>query len=250
MREIRRFLKLYQRFVVSAAVLVFVFLGFALGVVPAAQKVLTLGDEVSALNDQTQNLRTKAAILTAIDEATYKKFLADLVTAVPADQSLTSLFSTMDGLAEETGITLTGLSLVTPGALATESARRQSAQEKEIGTNLLPFTVTIAGSYDQIREFLARAVKVRRFFRVRGFELSLIDPTNVSVRMQMDAFYAPYLTVIGGVDTKVEALNEKDEQVIATVANLPVVGNSLLSSPASQQAGEVPAVPKDNPFAP
>lgn len=250
MREIRKFLRLYQRLVVSAAVVLFVLVGFALGVVPAAQKVLAIREEVTTLGDQTQNLRAKAAILTAIDESTYKRFLADLVTAVPADQSLTSVFSTMDGLAAETGITVTDLALAQTGALATESARRQSVEEKEIGTNLLPFTVTIAGSYDQIREFLGRAVKVRRFFRVRSFELSLIDPTNVSVRMEMDAFYAPYLSVIGGVDTKVEALSEKDEQVIAAVANLPLVGNPLLSLPAAEQVGEVPTVPKDNPFAP
>ena len=183
-------------------------------------------------------------------EQGFRGLLADLVTAVPADQSLTSLFSTMDGLASEIGITVTELTLAKPGPLATESARRQSKEEKEIGTNLLPFTATIVGNYDQIREFLARAVKVRRFFRVRGFTLSLVDPTNVSVRMNMDAFYAPYLTVIGGVDTKIEALTETDERTIATVANLPLVGNPLLSLPPGEQGGDVPIVPKANPFAP
>ncbi len=250
MRGLKRFLKAYRGFVVASAILLFVVLGFIFGIMPAAQKVFAIRDETVTLETQTGELRKKAAILAAIDEATYKRLLADLVTAVPADQSLTSLFSTIDGLAAQTGITLTDLGLTRPGALATESARKQSVQEKQVGTNLLPFAVTITGSYDQIREFLARVVKVRRFFRVRGFNLSLVDPTNVSVRMTMDAFYAPYLTAIGGVDTKIEELTEKDEQVIQAVTSLPLVGDAGVAPPPSEGSGSVPTVLKDNPFAP
>ncbi len=250
MREIRRFFKLYQSLATSIIVLLFVLLGFAFGVVPAARRVFDIRSEMVSLASQTADLRTKAGILTAIDDETYKRILADLVTAVPPDQSLTSLFSTIDGVAAQTGITLTDLRLTKPGALASESARKQSTEEKEIGTNLLPFAATITGSYDQIREFLATVVRVRRFFRVRGFALSLVDPTNVSVRMTMDAYYAPYLSVIGGVDSKVEGLSPKDEQTIAIVANMPIVGDQTIVDPTTQPSSSVPTVPKDNPFAP
>lgn len=250
MRSLQRFLRTYQNLIVSVVMLVFVLVGFMFGVLPAAQKVLSIQKEVRLLSTQTGELSNKSAILSAVDEETYRRYLADLVTAVPGDQSLTSLFSTIDGLASQTGVSLTDLALTKPGALATESARKQSVEEKQIGTNLLPFAVTIIGSYDQIREFIALAVKVRRFFRIRGFDLSLIDPTNVSVRVAMDAYYSPYLTSIGSVDSKVEALNAQDEKIITTVSNLPLVGDFSLGVPSSGPVDGVVTIPKANPFAP
>ena len=242
MKDVRKFLRMYKGFVISAALLLSVFGGVVFGILPGAKKVLTLRKETDALIRQTQDLRTKTSVLANIDESLYKKYLTDLVTAVPADQSLTSLFSTIDGLAGQTGVTISDVGLTKPGVLATESARRQSTEEKEIGSNLLPFSVTVIGSYDQIRNFLDLAIRVRRFFRVRGFDLSLIDPTNVSVRIRMDAYYAPYLTVIGGVDTIIEPLTEKDEQTITKVASLPLVGGQYIPSVSTES--------KANPFAP
>jgi Tfp pilus assembly protein PilO len=249
MREIRRFFRTYKGFVTSGSILLLVIVGFLAGILPASKKVLALRDEVTAMTEQTVQLRAKATILSTIDEATYKQFLANLITAVPADQSITSVFSTLDGLSSQTGVTLTDLGLAKPGSIASGSARTQSQQEKEVGTNLLPFTVTISGSYDQIRDFLSQAISVRRFFRVRGFDLSLLDPTNVSVRMSMDAYYSPYATTIGGVDTKIEALTAKDEQTIQTVANLPLVGDPNLGA-ITTGVPSSSGPPKANPFAP
>lgn len=248
MKDVRRFLRMYHSFAFSAVIFLLVIAGSLLGIIPAVKKTLTLRQNTDALLSQTQDLRTKASILASIDETVYRRYLADLVTAVPQDQSLTSMFSTIDGLAAQTGVTITDLGLTKPGSLATESARRQSTEEKQIGSHLLPFSVTVSGSYEQIRDFLARAVSVRRLFRVRGFDLSLIDPTNVEVRMNMDAYFAPYLTTIGSVDTEIDALNEKDEQIIARVATMPLVGE-FISMPI-EQPNEATGAGKSNPFAP
>lgn len=250
MHDVRKFLRMYKGLVLSSVMFLFTILGFIFGIIPAVDKVMAIRDEVSHLRTQTQQLREKAAILTAIDEETYKKYLTELITAVPADQSLTSLFSTIDGIGDQTGILLTDLSLTKPGELATSSGRKQSIEEKEIGTNLLPFAVTITGSYDQIQMFLEKVIKVRRFFRVRGFELSLLDPTNVTVRMKLDAFYAPHTSTIGGVDTKIETLTQKDEEIIATVATLPIVGNQSPIFTAQVSSDSIPIIPKEDPFAP
>lgn len=248
MREIRKFLRAYQSFVVSAILLVSVIAGFIFGIIPAARKTLDLRSEAGIRTRQIEDLRVKASILASVDETSYRGYLADLVSAVPPDQSLTSLFATIDGLGNETGVVLTNLALVKPGAIATESARRQSAEEKQIGTHLLPFTVTVSGSYDQIREFLARVVSVRRFFRVRRFDLSLLDPTNVLVKMDMDAYYAPYLSSIGGTDTKIDPLTPKDEEIMTLVRSMPIVGGIEVLAP--QLPGNSTTEFKANPFAP
>lgn len=250
MNKLQKQLRPYKNVVVSGTIISTVILGSLFGLLPAARKVVTLIEEVQVLKKQTDDLQTKISILESIDEFTYKQHLASLVTAVPADQSLTSLFSTIDGLSLETGVSVTDLSLTKPGPLATASARRQTTEEKQIGSNLLPFTVTISGNYDQIKVFLARAVQVRRFFRVRSFDLTLLDPTKVSVRMAMDAFYAPYLTAIGSVDTPIEALTANDEAVISTVSNMAILGNPAFALPTSELEVAPFAEPKANPFEP
>lgn len=248
MKEVRKFLRRYKELVSYILIILFVILGFVIGIIPFFKKVVAQRQEVGALRTLTQELSDKAAILDGIDEVAYQKILTDLIIAVPADQSLTSLFSTIDGLAFQTGIAVTEMGLENPGVLATSSARPQSVEEKKVGTNLLPFAVTVSGRYDQIQEFLVRAVKVRRFFQVRGFTLALIDPTNVSVRMTMDAFYAPYLTSLGGVDTKIEPLSQTDEQIISTVASLPIVADQSLIDPSALSGAA--AVVKADPFSP
>lgn len=249
MKDIRKFLRTYQPLISAFALFLFVIAGFAIGIIPTVYKVLTLRTEAEKLTTQIQELRSKAGILEAIDEDTYQKYVRDLIVAVPADQSLTSVFSTIDGLASQTGITVTDMELEDSGSIASESGRKQSLEEKQVGTNLLPFAVTIAGNYDQIQAFLEKAVNVRRFFQVRGFGLSLVDPTNVSVRMTMDAFYAPLVSAIGGIDTMIEPLNERDEQIITAVALLPIMTDQSLESGAAE-ALAVPAVPRADPFSP
>ncbi len=249
MNDFVKLYRAYQSLITSIVTILIVVLGTVVGIFPAFRRIAQIREETDKLQAQVETLRKKALILEAIDEETYRKFLAELLTAVPADQSLTSVFSTVDGLAAQSGVTVTDLSLSKPGQIATESGKKLSTEEKKIGSTILPFAITISGTYDQIRGFFSQVASVRRIFRVRSFDFTLLDPTSISARIAMDAFYAPYITNVAAIDATLDALSEKDEGIIQTVANMPIVGVST-----SIDGGQTLLAPtfeqKENPFEP
>ncbi len=238
MMHIHKFLRTYHGLVISCFILAGVAGGIFLGIIPAFKNILDFQEKIAVLKKQTEVLRAKANVLDAIDEITYKKYFTDLVVAVPSDKSLTSVFTTIDGLGVQTGVLLADFTLKSPGALASGSGK--------FGTNFLPFTLTVAGSYDQIHNFLEQAISVRRFFRVKDFNLTYALSDSVSVRMNMDAFYAPFPTTLGAADQAIGPLSPQDEQTIATVGKLPILGQGE-AAPESE-TGTQPL--REDPFAP
>jgi Tfp pilus assembly protein PilO len=249
MKQIKKLLKTYKGLVISIVMILVSVGGVFVGVIPAIGKIIQIRSDIMILSSSTDHMQSKLNILNATDETTYTSQLQDLVAAVPSDKSLTTLFSTVDGIAVSSGVTITDVSLVKPGSIATESAKKQSNEEKQIGSNLLPFTVTVNGNYSQIHSFLSQAVNVRRFFRVRNFEISLADMSDISVRMGMDAFYSPITLDPQNFDKPLEPLSSEEEQIIVQIRAMPLVGQTTLPAPSVPSA-ESPSGGRADPFSP
>ncbi len=222
-------------------------IGIIFGIVPAVGKVISLRSNSVALSKTIQILRTKITILESKDESTYRDQFIQLVAAVPGDKSLPTLFATLDGLSAQSGVTLTEFTLSRAGSIASESGTRVSAEEQKIGSNLLPFTITVNGSYDQIYAFLSQVNNVRRFFRVNNFEISFADTSAISVRMGMDAFYAPISSAIGTVDSPLEPISAKEEELITKISQMPYLSQAAL---APLPAAQIPTAPRSTLFSP
>ena len=246
----RKFIRTYQGLIISFVMMGGVGAGVIFGLIPTVQKIIAIREESSVLIKQDDLLRAKATTLDNADEDTYKKYLAELAVAVPPDKSLTTVFSTIDGLGTLTGVALSGFTLTKPGGLATESAARLSNEEKQVGSNLLPFSLSVEGTYPQIHNFLATVNRVRRFFRVRYFDISFAKDETVTAKLGMDAFYAVLPTKLGSAEQSIEALSPEDQDVISKITELPI-----LSSVASEQtADQTPLAPttsdRADPFSP
>ena len=112
-------------------------------------------------------LKGKLALLVALNEEDIRDRLILLVSAVPQEKSVPTIFSTIEGLAQQSGVSIIDLSLTSPGTLASMSAAiRASASEKKIGASTLPFVLTASGTYDQIRGFVGKINAIRRIFDV------------------------------------------------------------------------------------
>lgn len=249
MTKLRKFIREYHSLIISICLIAVLVSGIVVGIIPTVQKVLSIRSKEMTEARNRDMLRAKMNILNDIDEDTYRMYLNDLVIAIPADKSLPSLFSTIDGLSALTGVSVSNFILQKPGSLASESAKRISKEEKELGSSLLPFSLTVTGTYEQIYAFLKEAIRVRRFFRVRNFEISFVTSENISVRMGMDAFFAPYPTNLGSVSQIIEPLSPTDQSVISQVSQLSRVGQS-----ASNEEFLAPSVEdqrvRTDPFAP
>ncbi len=246
--NIQKFIRSYQKLLVFGSIILLCVLSGIFGIIPAVFKLIALQEAVRELRGQTQSLRMKLEVLQSLDTEVLEQTLQDLLSAVPSDKSLSSVLSTVDGLAGETGVGIVDFTLVNPGSLATDSARRKTEEELTLGSNLLPFSVTITGSYDQIRKYLDKAVGVRRFFRVRQFDMAVAPEGVLSARLDMDAYYAPFPTDLGGINRPLTLLTPDEEDFISRISALPVAARGI-AVPGVEIVSEG-VTGKDNPFAP
>lgn len=238
----------YKNIVVSAVIFIIIIVGIMVGYFPAIQAIISMRTNAAEISKQLDVLRAKSQLLDSIDENTYKQYLQELALAVPTDKSLTSLFSTIDGLSEKTGVTFSDFTLSKPGSIATESAKKQSNEEKKVGSSFLPFTLTVTGTYEQIRKFVEASISVRRFFRIRSFSIVFTSAEVISVQMGMDAYYAPLPTNLGSSQQAIEPLNAQDEAVINKIASLQVLSQQSPTEDGQQQSGTIPTTVREDPF--
>ncbi len=225
MQNIQTLLKPYQSLIVAAITVLFAAAGILIGVVPLGKKALELQKENVAAAREIATLRAKNEILSSVDEETLRTSLLTLAAAVPPEKSLATLFDGIDAVTATTGVSVTSLTLARAGSLATESAKKITADEKEAGASILPFSLTVEGSFDQVRQFLATIVSIRRFFRIRSVELSINDVALVIAHVNMDTFYSPLPTSIGSVGTTITTLTEQESETIAKTSAIQLVSS-------------------------
>lgn len=230
-RYIRRFLRIYQGFVISGVILLFGTLGLVFAVIPGIRATRDLYDSLKAVERDTGALKGKLALLEALNEEDIRDRLILLVSAVPQEKSVPTVFSTIEGLSQQTGVSIIDLSLASPGTLASISATiRQSASEKKIGASALPFVLTASGTYDQIRGFVGKINAIRRIFDVTNFDISISATGVTQVRLALTAFYQPLPTKVGSVQAAVTPLSQKEEAILAKIVQYPDVSAGFTES--------------------
>jgi len=224
MRAIRRFLRQYQSFVISGTVIFFSIIALFVGLVPGVQKAADLISETQSLRKSVATLTEKQRILQELDITTLTGYAKDAIAAVPADKSLGSLFSTVDALTAKESVTVTAVSLGTVGSVATESAKKLSVDEQKIGVNIIPFSIIIEGPIDRVRNVVDQAVKIRRFFRVRSFDLTFDTKTGVTKStLSMDAYYVPDPKTLSKVTDALTPLTEDEIEILQKVSSFPLM---------------------------
>lgn len=244
--QLKKLLKNYRKLIVGIGIILVSLAGFFFGIVPLGLQSVDLQNSIVQLSSDIAVLQQKRAILQSLDEETLRGQLLTLTSVVPPDKSLFSLFQTVDGVTSEVGVSVVDFSLVKPGSLATESAARMTAEESSVGVNLLPLSLTINGSYEQMATFLTTAVNVRRLLRIRSFDLSFENPDVISGQLNMDAAYTPLPARVGAVTDAISLLGEKEEQTISKAAAMPLMVRQSLTTVPSSDQGETAG--KDDPF--
>lgn len=241
MQHAKRILKVYQRVIFLGVVTVFAVIAIITGIVPLAKKVIGLADQVSIMQGDVQALTQKSAVLQGLDEAALRNELVSLSQAIPPDKSLPTVLSTLDGVAGQTGVTIVSFELQKPGSLATQSAAKLTAEETKLSAHILPFTVSVSGTYNQIRSFLSTIGSVRRYFRVNTLDVN-VSGAVTTARLAINAFYVPYPTAVGAVNQPISPLSAAEQDTITKISNLPLLvqeGFAVGSASASPSGSRV-----------
>lgn len=223
-------LRIYQGFVISGAIFLFGTAAIFFAVIPGIRATMDLYESLNVVKKETQALSGKLALLEGISEDDIRERLIILLSAVTAEKSVPTIFNTVEGLANLSGVSIADMSLTSPGSLATGAASRQSASEKKIGASSLPFSINISGTYDQMRAFVGQINKVRRIFNISSFDLSIAPSGVVQVRLALAAFYQPLPTKVGSVQSPVTPLTQKEEALLVKVMQYPDVSQATTES--------------------
>jgi len=236
----------YQNIAVSVALLIFCVVSVIFALVPAFSTIQELFTTMRTVSQESQVLQQKLNTLSALDEDTLRANLTNVLSAVPAERSFPTVFETVENVAAQTGVSVITMGISGGASLATPSAKQVSAADKKLGTRTIPFSVTVSGSISAVQEFIALIPNVRRLLRVRVFSIAFPkDDRQLTVIVDMDAFYEPLPSTIGNARALLPTLTEADLNTINRLTLLPL---------AAQESGALPppliGKTKDNPFSP
>lgn len=244
MRFIRRFLLIYQGFVVSGMILIFSSVAVIFAVIPGVRVTQDLYENLKRTNKDIEILSGKLRILEGIAEEDIRDNLLMMLSGIPGEKSIPTIISTVEVLGNQTGVSIIDMSLVNPGSLATGAATRQSAAEKKFGASAIPFMLTVSGTYDQIRAFVSKVNTVKRIFDVTSFELNIGSNGQTQARVSLTAFYQPLPEKVGSVQTPVTILTPNQEKILAKVALYPDISHLSIQTLTPSVSGG-----KRDPFA-
>ncbi len=224
MRIIRRFLRQYQSYVISIVIILFCIVALFVGLLPGVKKTVQLVSETQTLRKTVATLTEKQRILNELDMTTLMNYSQNAIAAVPADKSLGSLFSTVDALTAKESVTVTAVSLGNVGSVASDSATKLSLDEQKIGVHIIPFSIIVEGPIDRVRNVVDQAVKIRRFFRVRSFDLIFDMKSGVTKStLSMDAYYVPDPKTLNKVTDALTTLTNDEMEILDTVSAFPLL---------------------------
>lgn len=239
--NIKHIWRLYRSFILSLSLLLVCVIGLLVGVLPVLRSSLDMVGIIQKLETRTSTLSAKQRFLQGLDESTTRKNLEILLSAVPSNKSLPTIFTTTDAVVAASGLSPIDMSITSPGSLATEAATKKTAEEKQIGVLLQPFTVTVEGTVDNFAAFLQNVITVRRLLRVKSFSATSTMRGTVQVHIDLDAFYNPLPKTLGGVNEPLPQASNEDDTMVSKIAAYP--GQSLT-------VGQVLETGRTNPFRP
>jgi Tfp pilus assembly protein PilO len=247
MATLRHFRQTYQTMIIYIAVILGCGIGYTGGVYPAILKITDLFHEKQQLTQERDVLKDKVSILDSLDENTLRENLSIVLSAVPSDKSIQSLFQTIDGAAASVGIELSDINVAAVGSVSTQAAALgETSVEKHIGAHTVPFSAGVVGSFENIQKFITLAPAIRRLVRIRSFGLQFPkDTTPLRVSLDMDAFYEPFPNTLGVSAQPIFNLTQKELYVLQTIEQFPDYNASGLSGLPTAQIMQ-----KLNPFSP
>ena len=220
-RTIRRFLRLYEGFVISGAIILFGIIAVVFAVMPAIRSTIDLYGKVGEIQQQVDALSGKLALLKSLDEESLRGQLAVLLSVIPQEKSVPMIFGTVDGLVAEAGVRMTDMTIMSPGSIATGSATKETSRAKVKGLSHLAFSLGVSGSYDQVQGFFGMVNTVKRLFTVENFDLTIAKTGETNARLALEAYYQSLPTKLGNVEAPIQNFSPTELDIMEKLSAYP-----------------------------
>lgn len=224
--QFKRMLTLYSGFIPGIIFFGISILAIVFAIVPLALAIPKTYEDNQQLSQENGSLRAKLKILDSLETESIVQEVNDTTAALPGERHVPSLLATVDATAAKNSLTLVTMSLGATGQIATAGAAKAN-EDKKLGAAVMPYTVTLQGTVDQQRQFLADIVAVRRLMRVKSFSLTLNAQAAIETQYQLESFYAPFPKTAGNIKQKLVALSTEEQSVLDRVKELPIIAQTL-----------------------
>jgi Tfp pilus assembly protein PilO len=198
-------------------------------------------EETQALSTQVDTLRNKDRLLQSVDESSLQAQLTSLVDAIPLDKSLPTLFTTLDGLTSETGVTIDDVSLASAGTISSSSA----VPVGKTPSNEIAFTATVKGSSEQVLAFAQMVHAVRRLLTVKTMDMGVNQSGTFNLTVGMGGFFSPLGKANRPTAAEFTLLGQKEEALLRKVSAYPIL---TLTTQGGEQTITPLFIGKEDPF--
>jgi len=218
--KIRRFIRLHKHLALYGAVFIVTLIALIVGLIPAISKSVKLVSDLRTMQDDINRIQTKVSMLQNLNQQELEKYASDMLAAVPADRSLTTLLSTIDSLAVKHNLFISDMSIEGVTSLASRSG---AVAIKAEGNSLIE-TISLQGELLNLRNFLSDCIRVRRLMRVKDLVLTSMPKSNlITAKLTVEVFYLPFPQTIGKISDVIEPFSQKEMTTLATIQSFPML---------------------------
>lgn len=243
-KELRRFLRTNSSLLVSLVMISIATSGSIWGLVPFGKTLLSMYKDLNTVRAKTATLSAKYSTLGSFDESQLAADGNDLLRAIPSDKDVATMLSTIEQTANSSGLEIVNITIASLGSLATESAQRQSQEEKQVGSGIISSGVTVEGPLANIKTYLSTLQKVRRVLRVQSVEVRIREGGVARANITVESFWAVLPTSLGEIAAPQPPRSTQEDELLAQIRAFPVSYQTLVTD------GPDSFPPKANPFSP
>ncbi|MEI6690644.1 MAG: hypothetical protein WCL07_02735 [bacterium] len=159
------------------------------GTIPLLQRAQKAQKDLGLLNTKSEELTNQVYFLSNLDQEVLKQRVKVLDATLPPNKDILLYLRTIDGLSRDLNLSLKGVQL-SPGELSTASATKAVTSENLTGLHSLETKLVIAGSYENIFNFLKTIEQTAPLMRVKDVKVSKSGENNFNLSLILGMIYA------------------------------------------------------------
>lgn len=200
------FIKKNQSLIISGTIVVVVVILTVMFLIPNLQKIQEMANSSVTYEQTLNNLQEKVAILDGVQKEEELEKLKKIVTVLPEEKDVFTIFAGIDTLERESGVIITKSDFKV-GVVSTESAVVQSSKEDNL---FVEINFDAFGSKDSVKKLfdVLHSVKTR-LFTAKDVKIGYLTPDSLSISFTLLAYYLPFPAKLGNVDSPISPLSKK-----------------------------------------
>lgn len=200
---------------------------------PKIQDSLALTKQAEELDNTAKDLDRKLKKLQSYDKEDLKQKINETVKYLPAEKDAPQIIASYERLSSN--LSLKSITL-NPGSISTESAKDAKPVVEQKDTESLVVQLNLSGSFDNVKNFLTRAISSTRILTVDTFNISGSDAEagDLSLTVKLSYYFKPYFAkVLKDTDSVVD-LTEGEKKILSGIANYEYISEPFIASASSR----------------